>query len=169
MGIRTGAYEKNSNTLHKTQLNRNVRSSVDGTAVRKVLPQQDEPVRINKQKRTGASASQKRALRRQKRLFVALGTVATLAVIGLAGVMLITADKHTKLNSSILKNEGVLSELTVSNEAKEYEIYNSVDLNEVIRVATEELGMVRMNPSQIVTYSVKNTEYLLQVAAVPME
>ena len=71
------------------------------------------------------------------------------------------------LKREVSEKEADVEVLTLENDSREYDINSSVDYNEIIRAATQELGMVRSNASQIVTYSVKNSEYLQQVAQVP--
>jgi len=78
-------------------------------------------------------------------------------------------DASTTLAEEVRAKEDELDQLVVANDAREYEIGNSVDLNYIIEVATQELGMVRSNLSQVVTFRTKDTEYLQQVARVPVE
>ena len=83
--------------------------------------------------------------------------------------MLMTMERSSTLADEVALRESQLEELTVANDARKYEIDSSVDLNYVISVATEELGMVRSSLSQVVTYRTKDTEYLQQVAKVPAD
>lgn len=170
MGCRTRANEYYSSAVRESvQQNTRPHLSVEGTAVRKAAPVQPAPVRIKKRKKVQTTASQMKALKRQKGRFIALGVTAAVVIFLMAGAALKLTDMNETLSNEISKKESALADLNVYNEAKEYEINSSVDLNYVIQVATENLGMVRSNPSQVVTYSVKNSEYLLQVAAVPTE
>ena len=170
MGCRTRAneyYAMMSQT--NAQQNRRHAEVVEGNVVRKSVPQKAAPVRIRRKKKRTASVSAAKALGRQKARFVALGIAASAAIISLCAVMLMTLQESSTLADEVALKEAQLEELTVANDARKYEIDSSVDLNYVITVATEELGMVRSSLSQVVTYSTKDTEYLQQVAKVPAD
>ena len=44
---------------------------------------------------------------------------------------------------------------------------NAVDLEEVRRVAVEELGMVYADSSQVITYTRENSDYVRQLKDIP--
>ena len=98
-----------------------------------------------------------------------LGTAAAVLIIGISAFMLASLECNRKLSREISSLERQIQELTVVNDARAYEITSSIDLSDVIRTATEELGMVRGSASQTVTFGSRQTEYLQQVAAVPKE
>lgn len=136
--------------------------------VRRSTPQIRHQGRLNPHLR-GMSAAGIRALKRQKIRLVLLGIFGSIAIVGLCGIMLMTMDKSSQLADEVRLKEDELDQINVANDAREYEIGNSVDLNYIIEVATSELGMVRSNLSQVVTFRTKDTEYLQQVAQVPVE
>ena len=159
MGCRTQAL---------AQQNIRTRLEVEGNVVRKDASQIRQQERIRPHRRK-VSVSGSKALRRQKARFILLGILGSAVLITLCGIMLWTMDASTRLADEVLLKENELDQITVANDAREYEIGNSVDLNYIIEVATQELGMVRSNLSQVVTFRTKDSEYLQQVAQVPVE
>jgi len=141
-------------------------STVEGNVVRK------EQLKIEPSGRLKSSAQilkRSKALKKQRRHFAILGSMAVLVIVALSIVLLKTLSYNGILIEEVNKQEVEVEHLIMGNDAREYDINSSVDLNYVIDVATNELGMVRSNVSQIVTYSMKNSEYLQQVAKVPVE
>ena len=155
-------------TQTSAQQNRGPQLTVEGNVVRKDAVQLRQKNRIRPHGRN-VSAAGSRALRRQKAFFVTLGIIGAVILVSLCGTMLWTMDASTQLADEVLEKEKELEQIMVANDAREYEIGNSVDLNDIIEVATQELGMVRSNLSQVVTFRTKDTEYLQQVAQVPTE
>ena len=76
-------------------------------------------------------------------------------------------EKNSDLNTDISRLETEWEELKSQNDSKEYDMNVSVDLNYVVQVATQELGMVRSNAGQIRTYDSSDSEYLKQLAEIP--
>lgn len=65
--------------------------------------------------------------------------------------------------------EGQLSDLKIENDAEYSRAANSVDLEEIKRIAMEELGMVYADKEQVVMYQDKEAEYFRQYEDVPNE
>lgn len=170
MGCRTRANEYYGLLAQRqTEENSWMEREIEGNVVRKPKTQSVPPVRIQKVQKRRTSVSANKRIRKQKAHLTLAGVAAAALVILLCCLMLSSMDVNGTLSDDVYDLEKQIEELTVFNDAREYEINASVDLNEVIRVATEELGMVRSSQAQVVTYSVKNSEYLQQVAAVPVE
>ena len=138
---------------------------LEGTAARK--PQHEEVPR-RRIKSRAEILKRSKALKRQKAMFIVAGAVLAVAIIGLSTVLLAEMSTNKALKKEVGEKEASVEVLTLENDSLEYDISSSVDLNEIIRAATQDLGMVRSNVSQIVYYSTKNTEYLQQVAQVPL-
>ena len=169
MGCRTQSYGASTMRDQRSiQQNRRPVPTVEGTAVRKSASQIQPQTRIRPHRRK-VSISGSKALRRQKAVLILLGVIGSIILVGLSGIMLTTMDASTTLAEEVRAKEDELDQLVIANDAREYEIGNSVDLNYIIEVATQELGMVRSNLSQVVTFRTKDTEYLQQVARVPVE
>ena len=88
-------------------------------------------------------------------------------MVALCVVMLTMVVKNSDLNTDISKLETEWEELRSQNDSKEYDMNVSVDLNYVVQVATQELGMVRSTAGQIRTYDSSDSEYLKQLAEIP--
>lgn len=65
--------------------------------------------------------------------------------------------------------ETELSDLKIENDAEYSRAVNSVDLEEIKRIAMEELGMVYADKDQVVMYEDKEAEYFRQYEDVPNE
>ena len=113
--------------------------------------------------------ARKAAERKEKIIrFVAVGAASAI-VICFCVMLLSTISRNNELTGQINLLEYQIEDLRVLNDAKEYDIDASVDLEYVIQVATQELGMVRSSSSQIITYETQNSEYVQQLAEIPTE
>ena len=91
------------------------------------------------------------------------------AVVLVCAMLLYVTSAHTQLQNEISSLESERAAMQEVNDSKEYDIESSVNLDEVIKVATEELGMVRSSASQIITYETQDNEYVQQKAEIPTE
>ena len=133
-----------------------------------LTPRQEEALRQEKKRRQAIRAQRQRQIQARKRLKNAVLAVFAAAVfVGLIVIALNGTVKNNELMNQIGHLEAEYSELQAQNNSKEYDIKKSVDLNTVIKVATEELGMVRSSAGQIINYSTIDTEYIQQVAERP--
>ena len=141
---------------------------VDGNTVRKSEPGYEDDRRAEENSRRAAiRARQARKVEAQKRrVRTAAGVFAVVMVLAVAMLMLSAVVKNNSLSTEISRVESELAELKAQNDSREYDINRSVNMNTVIKVA-EELGMVRGNASQIITYENSDSEYIQQVAAIP--
>lgn len=170
MGCRTRANEYYANiTQRQVQQNRWQEQAVEGNVVRKAAPVQAPEARIKRRTKKKTPLSLVRALRKQKAILAAAGLFGAAVIVGLCALTLMVSDRYSALHDEINAAEKTLEEMTAYNDAREYDIFSSVDLDYVITVATEQLGMVRGSASQVIRYSVKDSEYLQQVAKVPTE
>lgn len=70
----------------------------------------------------------------------------------------------TNATRSVARKEIQLDELKVDNDEKYNRISNSVDLEEIKRIAIEELGMVYAQEGQIILYIDEGNDYMRQVS-----
>lgn len=70
--------------------------------------------------------------------------------------------KETALHKEIMSLESQLEEKTLENQNKYRNILNSVDMQEIKRIATEEYGMGTPRSDQVVVYSLPDTDYVRQ-------
>ncbi len=169
---------QNSEYSKKNRSDRVANLYIDGNnaVVPEEMPAYSEPSQINfESERRKINARKKKAELRKRRLrqIRARRIVAASCLIGAALAMwLIVLNcmiTNNTLTSEISELESELSELTAQNDSREYDIDSSVDINEVIQVATEELGMVRSSAGQVITYETSDTEYIQQLAQVPVD
>lgn len=73
----------------------------------------------------------------------------------------------SKINDSIVSMEKSAATLKAQNDAVEYEINSSVDMDTILKTATEELGMVQVNEDSIRFYTSTDGEYMKQLSDVP--
>lgn len=170
MGYRTKAnrsYRRAADS--RVQMNSESHGSVEGSAVRKTAAPETSLVRLKKSEKSKDMISLKKKLRRQKARLTFLGMTGAAVIIVLCAVTLMTVQDYNTLLSAVSAKESEIDDLTVYNDALEYEINSSVDYEQIIQAATENLGMVRVSTSQIVTFGSSDSEYIQQVAAVPTE
>ena len=162
MGVRTN--------VRTTQKNNSVqRIFAEGNTVR--LANEAEPVRIRlPRERTERQRQASRKVSRQKRMIsVFLTGIAAVLLVALCITMLTIAGENNGLKTEISRLESQVSELKSQNDSRQYDLNSAVDLNYVVKVATEELGMIRSTSGQIRTYSTAESEYIQQVAEIPTE
>lgn len=97
-------------------------------------------------------------------LFLSLALLATGWI--LVGYIRLQSDiTHSIQNISRLEND--LNDLRLANDEEYNRITSSIDLEEVRRIAIQELGMKYAEEGQIVTYESENSDYVKQIAAIP--
>ena len=89
-------------------------------------------------------------------------TVALLAIIALCVNYLSVQSRITARVKNIEAQEKILEQYKNDNDALEARIDASINLDDIYRVATEELGMVYADKNQVVTYDKTPTEYVRQ-------
>lgn len=150
---------------------------VQGNAVRKLqevpaYPERKAPEQ-NPQEGAKRTSRQKAAARnRQRALRMSPGYV--LFLIGITLATAFVCIQYLNLQSDILnKSEEIvtleknISSLVAQNDAVEYTISSYIDMDYVIKVATQELGMVKASESQISLYTRSESEYMKQVQDIP--
>lgn len=70
----------------------------------------------------------------------------------------------TILNKTIASKQSELNNLKMSNDEEYNRIVNSIDLEEIKRIAMGELGMVYAQDEQIITYEDQSRDYMRQVS-----
>mgnify|MGYP001032588552 FL=1 len=68
---------------------------------------------------------------------------------------------------SVLERQ--LNELKVANEEDYSRISSSVDLEEIRRIAIQELGMQYAQEGQIISFASENSDYVKQMAEIPQQ
>lgn len=89
------------------------------------------------------------------------------AAMVITGIALITYLKLqsdiTNSVSNIARLEQTLNNLTLANDDEYSKMNNTVDYDEIRRIAIEELGMVYASENQIISYKRENSDYVRQL------
>lgn len=152
------------------QMHRNIREDriyIDGNTARKL---QSVPVNRN---RTQDDQIRRQQVKRQHRVapmnlgYVFFMMLATLVVcVVLIGYVELQADITNRINH-ISKLESQLNDLKLANDEEYTKIMSSVDLEEIKRIAIEELGMKYAKDGQVITYSGEGNDYVRQYNEIP--
>ena len=94
----------------------------------------------------------------------------SIALIAMGWILL----NYIKLQSDITNTinqisslERELNDLKLSNDEEYNRITSSVDLEEVRRIAIQELGMTYAQEGQIITFTSENNDYVKQISSIP--
>jgi len=146
----------------------------DGNTVRKVA--NAAPKRVEPDKRVERrTQTHKRTYKNPKEgltiniPYVMFLFVAACAVVTLCMRYINLNSEINKANDSIIAMEKSIETLKAQNDAIEYEINSSVEMDTIIKTATEELGMVQISEDSIRFYKSTEGEYMKQFNDVPTE
>ncbi|MDE5932260.1 MAG: cell division protein FtsL [Lachnospiraceae bacterium] len=139
---------------------------IQGSAVRKLDVTQE--IEQNPKKKLSNTARKNR----EKAEHMSLGYVLFLSLALLAtGVILVG---YIRLQSDITNSikhiaslESELNDLKLANDEEYNRITSSIDLEEVRRIAIQELGMKYAEEGQIVVFESENNDYVKQMAPIP--
>ena len=97
-------------------------------------------------------------------LFLSLALVATGCI--LVGYIKLQSDITNSIKN-ISRLETELNDPRLANDEEYNRITSRVDLEEIRRIAIQELGMQYAKEGQIVTFESENNDYVKQIAAIP--
>ncbi len=97
-------------------------------------------------------------------LFLSLALVATGCI--LVGYIKLQSDITNSIKN-IARLERQLNDLKLANDEEYNRINSRIDLEEIRRIAIQELGMQYAKEGQIVTFESENNDYVKQIAAIP--
>ena len=97
-------------------------------------------------------------------LFLSLALLATGCI--LVGYIKLQSDITNSIKN-IARLETQLNDLRLANDEEYNRITSRVDLEEIRRIAIQELGMQYAKEGQIVTFESENNDYVKQIAAIP--
>lgn len=127
-----------------------------------------------RQERQKKELSRSAKLNREKALEMNMGYVLFLAAATVAAVFI--CFNYLKLhadisatNSNITELKSSVDTLKAQNDALDYSINSFTDINHIIKVAVEELGMVQAAKEQVSYYKSTESEYMKQFTDVPEE
>lgn len=134
-------------------------------------PRQERPAR-KPARQTSARTSSRVRRNQEKALqmdlpYVILLTIASLCTLYLCVNYLHLQSSITGRMHNIEQIEAQLEQYKSENDALETSINASVDLNEIYRIATEELGMVYANRDQVLLFDKTENGYVRQFEEIP--
>lgn len=143
----------------------NQRYYIEGSAVRKV---QEEPAR-REYVRQGVSPARRVKVKAVPMNVGYIAVMASALVIVCAVLM-----SYVKLQSDITnhvtnisKLESQLNEMKLANDETYTKIMSSVDLEEIKRIAVNELGMKYAEEGQVIQYTGEGNDYVRQYGEIP--
>lgn len=145
--------------------NRNQQAYINGTAVRK-LRKEEISERNKSPKVRHRTVERTNFLSIGYTLFLAAASVLALWVC--AGYLQLQAD-NTARAKQITALEEELADLKTENDDEYNRVTTAVDLEEIRRIAIEELGMVYAKADQVVLYDGEGKDYVKQYAEIPEE
>ena len=142
---------------------------VQGNTVRKL---QQEQVITERQERQRSRVNNRIRKNRERAKHMSAGYVlflgAALAACGMILVYYIGLQSDiTNTVKNISRLESQLNDLKVANEENYSRISSSVDLEEIRRIAIQELGMQYAQEGQIISFASENSDYVKQMAEIP--
>ncbi len=139
---------------------------VQGNTVRKAQPVRQMPERP--QKRVSNSVRKNRERAKHMSAGYVLFLCAALVSAGIILVYYIGLQSDiTNSVKHIAALERQLNGLKVANEENYSRISSSVDLEEIRRIAIQELGMQYAKEGQIISFASENSDYVKQMAEIP--
>ncbi|MBQ9563645.1 MAG: hypothetical protein IJU99_09355 [Lachnospiraceae bacterium] len=170
----------------------NVNSYMNGSAARTLAPQRDihrniyqerierreriereqrakeEEERLLAEAEAESLARAERSLARNLDLFSLVILVAAIAITIYTMVSFLTVNSDvTNMSKQVVALEKEIIDMENINEAALAKANASVDLAEVYRIATEELGMVHASKNRVITYESTQSDFVRQYAGIP--
>lgn len=141
------------------------------TAARKQV--QEERIYALPKQRTPVKHAKKNVRRnREKALYMNIGYVLFLAAAIVAagfiltGYLTLQADITSSIKN-ISRMESTLNEMKLTNDENYDRIVSNVDLEEVKRIAIQELGMIYAKEGQVILFHGESSDYVRQTGEIP--
>lgn len=139
---------------------------VQGNTVRKAQPVRETPKRAEKKVNNSVRKNRERAKHMSAGYVLFLSAALVAAGIILVYYIGLQSD-ITNSVKHIASLERQLNDLKVANEEDYSRINSSVDLEEIRRIAIQELGMQYAKEGQIISFASENSDYVKQMAEIP--
>ena len=141
---------------------------VQGNTVRKARP--DQEIHRKPKKKVNNSVRRNRDRAKNMNAGYVLFLWAALVATGIILVYYIGLQSDiTNSVKNISTLERQLNSLKVANEEDYSRISSSVDLEEIRRIAIQELGMQYAQERQIISFASENNDYVKQMAEIPKQ
>ena len=129
----------------------------------------EEEQRLLAEAQAESLARAERSLARNLDMFSLIFLVAVIAVTIYTMVSFLTVNSDdTNMSKQVVALEREIIDMENINEAAMAKANASVDLNEVYRIATEELGMVHASQNRVISYESTNSDFVRQYSGVPV-
>lgn len=141
---------------------------VQGNTVRKVRPDREVTQKPKKKVNNSVRRNRDRAKHMDAGYVLFLG----LALVATGMILVYYIGLQSDITNSvkhISTLESQLNDLKVANEENYSRISSSVDLEEIRRIAIQELGMQYAQEGQIVSFASENSDYVKQMAEIPKQ
>mgnify|MGYP004487551541 FL=1 len=149
---------------------------IDGNVIRHVqaVPERKTDRRSREQTQRRAEASRQARRNREKALRMNVPYVSFLTAVSVATVFVCVnflqlQSEGISYRNKIASLESQLTELKLANDNAYEDAVSSVDMEEVKRIAVNELGMTYADEGQIILYNNQEGDYIRQYAEVPTE
>lgn len=147
----------------------NAQYYVDGSAARQLRPREDERDRRRQAPVTGRASSRRRIVKAapMNKGYIGVMVAAVLIVCGLLMSYVKMQSDITNHINTISDLESRLNELKLANDETYTKIMSNVDLEEIKRIAVNELGMKYAKEGQVVQYTGEGNDYVRQYSDIP--
>lgn len=138
---------------------------VQGNTARKLeaLPQIE-----HQRRRVNEQTHRNRARARRMNIGYVLFLAATMVVAGMILTMYLSLQSDiTNSIKNISRQEKILNDLRLDNDENYSRITSSINLDEVKRIAIQELGMGYAQEGQIITFNGESSDYVRQTGEIP--
>lgn len=157
--------------IKKTKQKKIELSYVDGNTVRKLA---ESPARVPRPVEEPEKRHRRNAVRRNRERQMGMSGPYVLFLAAAAFVclficiqfLMVQADNQ-KISGDITKLEKELDQISARNDALDYSINSFIDVDYIIKAATEELGMVKMTKDNVESYESTRSEYINQYKDIP--
>jgi cell division protein FtsL len=149
--------------------NRRYAPYVQGSAVRKAMPAEQERPKLRKVTENEGYARHlnNRARQRANAAYTCV-MIAALIVVFAVCVRYLALQSEVSEKADILSDlEQTYNKLKSDNDYMEVYIDSNIDYDHILDVAVNELGMVYAKSSQVVSYESEDIEYVKQYAQIP--
>ncbi len=139
---------------------------VQGNTVRKLQPVRERPERPKRR----VSNSVRKNRERAKHMNAGYVLFLSAALAATCFILVYYIDLQSDITNSvkhIATLERQLNSLKVENEENYSRISSNVDLEEIRRIAIQELGMQYAQEGQIISFTSENNDYVKQMAEIP--
>ena len=144
-------------------------TQIDGNTVRKAAPEIYIPERREEALPARRAIKRRQQARQMSPAYVLFLSIASVVVLAACiGYLRVQASINSRM-SEIQSLESQLEEMIDLNESARTRIEAASDINQIYRTATEELGMVYPDDSQVIYYDQTEREYVQQYESIPKE